>query len=66
MHASPATIAASSDLNDSWGYFGGVGIEHMLNDTISLTAEVAAHRFDSYQDFGTVNATTGRLSTPTW
>ncbi|WP_068116181.1 outer membrane protein [Tropicimonas marinistellae] len=56
-----ASYAASSDLNDDWGYFAGVGIEKMLSDTVSLTGEVATHRFDSYRDYGRVNATTATI-----
>lgn len=56
-----ASYAASEDMKDSWGYFGGVGVETMITDTMSFTAEVAAHQFDSYQDFGRVNATTATV-----
>ncbi|WP_163886648.1 outer membrane protein [Aliiruegeria sabulilitoris] len=56
-----ASYAASEDLKDSWGYFGAVGVETMITDTISLTGEIATHRFDDYRDFGTVNATTATV-----
>lgn len=56
-----ASYAASDDLKDSWGYFGAVGVETMVSDNISLTGEIAAHRFDDYRDFGTVDATTATV-----
>ncbi|SNS74068.1 outer membrane protein [Tropicimonas sediminicola] len=56
-----ASYAASEDLNDSWGYFGGIGVETMVTDSVSLSGEIAAHRFDDYQDFGRVDATTATI-----
>ncbi|SDI55229.1 hypothetical protein SAMN04488026_100452 [Aliiruegeria lutimaris] len=38
-----------------------VGVQTMIGDTISLTGEIAKHRFDDYRDFGTVNATTATV-----
>lgn len=56
-----ASYAASDDLKDDWGYFGGLGVETMVTDSVSLSGEVAAHRFDDYQDFGQVDATTATV-----
>ncbi|MFV0335671.1 MAG: outer membrane protein [Tropicimonas sp.] len=53
-----AAYAASDDLDDSWGYFGGLGLETMLTDQISLSGEVAANRFDDFEDQDDVHATT--------
>lgn len=56
-----ASYADSGDFGNSWGYFGGVGVEHMLDDAWSLTGEISAHRFDDFDNFDKVNATTATI-----
>ncbi len=56
-----AAYADSDDFGNSWGYFGGVGVEHRLDDAWSLTGEVAAHRFEDFNDYDKVNATTATV-----
>ncbi|PRY26633.1 opacity protein-like surface antigen [Aliiruegeria haliotis] len=56
-----ASYAASSDLGDEWGYFGGIGVETKLTDTVSLTGEIATHRFDEYGSYGSTTANTATI-----
>ncbi len=56
-----ASYAASDDLGDKWGYFGGVGLEYRVSDTFSIVGEIATHRFDSYRNGKSVNANTALL-----
>ncbi len=53
-----ASYAASSDFDNDWGYFGGVGLEYRVSDTVSLTGELVTHRFDSFHDGKSLNANT--------
>lgn len=52
-----ATVGAD-DLSD-WGWLAGVGVDYMVNDVVSVGAEILYHQFDDFDNSGAdVDATT--------